>query len=432
MKDNVLKKLNQLKNFQNSYFYWENQTIFHILCIVKFVSEVFMNFPIELIHLINIFYLYCNSQLMQNNIISGSNYSILLIQQNIYGCGNNRYGQLGFIGNHENIEKENNFQKIIRVQNVISLSCGFDHTLFLTKEGLFGCGSNGQGQLGLEGELRDPVEGININNVISFTCGKYYSFVLTREGLFCSGDNRFGQLGLDSDNLFQKSFIKIDISNVILFSCGGYHTIVLTKEGLFGCGLNYYGQLGSGDDQLGRGRKFQKITIQNDVLYKTKSNKIYSKKNNISNIISIACGEFHSFVLSSEGLFSCGGNTEGQLGLGDKLSKNSFQKVKSRNVISIVCGGYHSMALTKRGGLYSCGLNCYGQLGLGNNSSQYLFQKINILNVISFSCGENHSMIMTSEGLFSCGNNNYGQLGLGDNINQNNFIKNNIDFKTYE
>jgi len=81
--------------------------------------------------------------------------------------------------------------------------------------------------------------------------------------------------------------------------------------------------------------------------------------------------------------------------------------------------------LTKKG-LFGCGCNNYGQLGLGNTENLNTLARINIENVLSFSCGIYHSIVQTKTGLYSCGDNNDGQLGLGDNLPKNTLQKINL------
>src|SRR5580693_3883370 len=132
----------------------------------------------------------------------------------------------------------------------------------------------------------------------------------------------------------------------------------------------------------------------------------------------------HSFIITEDGLYSFGYNDYGQLGLGNNTHQNIPQKItqfNSSNIVSIACGDYHSFVLTKDG-LYSFGNNNFGQLGLGNNTNQNIPQKITQFNsdtIVSIACGVDYSLILTKDGLYSFGFNKYGQLGLGNNIDQN-------------
>ena len=131
-----------------------------------------------------------------------------------------------------------------------------------------------------------------------------------------------------------------------------------------------------------------------------------------------------SFIITEDGLYSFGYNNNGQLGLGNNTSQNIPHKITQFNsdtIVSIACGCYHSLVLTKDG-LYSFGNNYFGQLGLGNNTHQNIPHKITQFNsntIVSIACGYYHSFVLTKDGLYSFGHNNHGQLGFGNNINQN-------------
>src|SRR4051812_48555582 len=49
--------------------------------------------------------------------------------------------------------------------------------------------------------------------------------------------------------------------------------------------------------------------------------------------------------------------------------KSNLDYCNSEHIIEIACGAYHSMVLTNIA-LYSCGSNSYGQLGLGDYASR--------------------------------------------------------------
>ena len=96
-------------------------------------------------------------------------------------------------------------------------------------------------------------------------------------------------------------------------------------------------------------------------------------------VISIACGEYVSLVLTTDGLWSCGDNRYGALGY-DGGNKTTLTKVSNnpfdfRNVIKIKCSRKSSFFLTKDNELYAFGSNKFGQLANGTedfvNDSKY-------------------------------------------------------------
>ena len=84
-------------------------------------------------------------------------------------------------------------------------------------------------------------------------------------------------------------------------------------------------------------------------------------------------------------------------------------------VVQIACGQYHTFILKNDGSVWSCGYNNYGQLGLNNTADKTTFTQVttNINNdVKQVACGDGYTFIVKNDGsLWSCGRNNYGQLG---------------------
>ena len=87
----------------------------------------------------------------------------------------------------------------------------------------------------------------------------------------------------------------------------------------------------------------------------------------------MAAGEnFSVFATDSNGLFTCGSNTFGELATGDDQKPgttfNYVKGLEDKFIEQISCGSNHAMALTSDGEVYSWGLNFVGQLGLGKIS----------------------------------------------------------------
>jgi len=107
----------------------------------------------------------------------------------------------------------------------------------------------------------------------------------------------------------------------------------------------------------------------------------------------------------------------------------------SEKIVSIACGYYHSLVLTDVGNVYSWGNNSKGQLGMGNRTTQIRPQKIELNNnqiIKSISCGECHSLLLTTVGdIYAFGCNEFGQIG-NQTINQLNPVKINGSIKFKE
>eukprot|EP00008_Paramoeba_atlantica_P006630 CAMPEP_0201478480 /NCGR_PEP_ID=MMETSP0151_2-20130828/3301_1 /ASSEMBLY_ACC=CAM_ASM_000257 /TAXON_ID=200890 /ORGANISM="Paramoeba atlantica, Strain 621/1 / CCAP 1560/9" /LENGTH=911 /DNA_ID=CAMNT_0047859563 /DNA_START=152 /DNA_END=2887 /DNA_ORIENTATION=- len=84
-------------------------------------------------------------------------------------------------------------------------------------------------------------------------------------------------------------------------------------------------------------------------------------------IVSVACGQQHTLLLTDDGsIYSCGLGVFGQLGHGttdDFRRAKMIQYLKNESVSQICSGSFHSMALTRQGTLWIWGNGEYGQQG---------------------------------------------------------------------
>jgi alpha-tubulin suppressor-like RCC1 family protein len=94
----------------------------------------------------------------------------------------------------------------------------------------------------------------------------------------------------------------------------------------------------------------------------------------------------------------------GSIGCGNYSSQSIPIKIngfENEKIISIACGGYHSLVLSNTGKVYSWGSNSCDQLGIGNQTNQNIPQKLNLNNnqiFNSISCGSYHSLLLTADG----------------------------------
>lgn len=141
-------------------------------------------------------------------------------------------------------------------------------------------------------------------------------------------------------------------------------------------------------------------------------------------IVQASCGRAHSLLLDEDGhVFSIGDNSLGQCGRPIEEDENYFgsKKINSlkddlpEKIVSIECGQDHSFFLTDKGELYSCGWGADGQTGLGHFDNQWKpskvkgdIQGVNIKKVSSFA---DTTLAIDHEGtLFGWGNTEYAQF----------------------
>ncbi|XP_058456918.1 serine/threonine-protein kinase Nek8 [Malaya genurostris] len=150
--------------------------------------------------------------------------------------------------------------------------------------------------------------------------------------------------------------------------------------------------------------------------------KIIQKLNNVT-IVQIACGENHVVALSNEGaLFTWGCSAEGALGLGKQIMSCTeptrvIISQMNQDIKDIHCGPDCTVILTQSGSCYCCGSNSFNKLGFGPKVTQlFSFQKLIFTRcrIVDVSITQSWSAFLVDGGyVISSGNNFNGQRGLG-------------------
>ncbi|KAJ5067770.1 claret isoform a [Anaeramoeba ignava] len=249
-----------------------------------------------------------NDRIIEDIACSWCSIYLLTSNQNVYGIGSNEYGQLGF--DSETLPKTE--KPILMMKNVSKIFSGFSSTcIFLlnSNQELFGCGNNEFGQVGL-GESRKEetyiqkltqIQNIPKGKIIDIQCGYCHSIMLIenenedenenpKRKLYSCGRYFFNGLGKYQDTYefteIKSSLFENDNDNILDFSVGTFHNLILTSNNkLIGFGNNNSGELGIGDT------KNQRIPIQIE-LPKLRFNE------NISNY-HVYCGYYNSFLYYS-------------------------------------------------------------------------------------------------------------------------------------
>ncbi|XP_055469472.1 secretion-regulating guanine nucleotide exchange factor isoform X3 [Psammomys obesus] len=135
--------------------------------------------------------------------------------------------------------------------------------------------------------------------------------------------------------------------------------------------------------------------------------------------MALECGPSQA-VSTAAALFTWGANSYGQLGLGHKEDVFMPQRLsdfcRPGCIRSVTGGGGHSAAVTDGGGLFVCGLNKDGQLGLGHTEEVLYFticKPLVACPIRQVACGWDFTIMLTEKGqVLSCGSNAFGQLGV--------------------
>ena len=150
------------------------------------------------------------------------------LNNDVFCWGNNWKGQLG-IGGYDT--QYTPVKCSLWPKDVIDIKSGKYHTLVLTAtQEVYSCGRNYNGQLGFQCSSVSKLKKIAaLANIIRIECGKEQSMCIDIDNNFyLFGSNNYGQLGLgDAKNCLEPT-IHPSLLNVIDISNGGNHSFVKT------------------------------------------------------------------------------------------------------------------------------------------------------------------------------------------------------------
>lgn len=374
-----------------------------------------------------------------NPIACGDAHQLYLKADDLYGCGNNDSGQLGLnrkmsytdVLVKTSLVKDKN--DISLVKPVIVAASDF-HSLCLGDNGvLYGCGSNRFHQIG-ETDNDEEIERwteMPVNDeVLMITTSSYGTFVVTNKGLLAIGNDEDGQLGSDrksTDEHILNRLTKIQVKgDVINIACGKDHTVLQTTQGLYATGKNVYGQCARHDEY--------KLMSFKSMIYVD----LPTEEDGFA-VQQIACGDFHTLVIRESVLYACGLGTSGQLGTGDNVSLDMLTQIIGIEGIPInVCAKNAYSILHTSTGLYATGGNTNGVLGVNDFNARYHFTRMieTYEGIIqSVTCGPKQVFLLTSEGVYITGKITKGEeplpLGNGEAGVYTTFVKVNVDMGYY-
>ncbi|KAG0471269.1 hypothetical protein HPP92_015815 [Vanilla planifolia] len=317
--------------------------------------------------------------------------------------GNGDYGRLG-LGSLESRWKPTACPFFSDDDPPVSISCGGAHTLFLTKSGkVYATGLNNFGQLGITSASSHMLEPFHISGipgkVLQVSAGYHHSAAVTEGGkLFIWGNNSCGQLGLGkksgvivSTPTWVESLNGIHIKMVAL---GSEHSIALTGEGnVLTWGSASAGRLGHGNQSKIFSFSFNSSEYTPRLIKNLEGIKI--KK--------VAAGMLHSACIDERGsVFIFGEQTVSKMGFSEIKNVSQPSSIQELPFSEeIACGGYHTCVVTNEGKLYSWGSNENGCLGLGCTDMVRIPQSVEncfLKSAVSeVSCGWKHTAAVSGE-----------------------------------
>jgi RHS repeat-associated protein len=275
-------------------------------------------------------------------------------------------------------------------------------------------GHNQNGELGawskgLSLDIPYPMSIAQVSNITSAAAGGYvdslsvynaHTLLLRNDGkVLACGKNQWGQLG-NGNQVDRQTFSTVtNLSDVVAIAAGGYHSIALRADGtVWTWGANGSGELGNNSTA-----QFSAAPVQ---------------VTNLSNVIEITAGLYHSLALKSDGtVWGWGYNANGELGNGNAINQKVPVQVANLTAVRSICAGrLYSLALKYDGTVWAWGANTYGQMGNGTTSATQLKpgQVTNLTSVTAIAAGASHCLALLSDSTVSSwGLNTHGQVGCG-------------------
>jgi alpha-tubulin suppressor-like RCC1 family protein len=349
----------------------------------------------------DLFYKLPKETLTNYTVFAGDNHVFVLSKEGkLYAWGDTTYGQLGLNDtNNRNAFAQVNLPE--QLGPIQKIKAGYKNTFILSKKGeLYACGKNTCGQLGFSDTAHHPTfnkthtHNAKIRDIVT---GPNHTLLLlsTNDALGC-GNTSDNQLGFGTEESFIDRFIPIGINYPVSLNhpsdnpfsvsppiqsitAEKYQTIWLSNDNLYA-----YGNDKSHLQLTLNGNPFQKT------ITKLSLAKLFPQHTN-PRVKKISGSPRHTLIqMNDNKLYGCGKNEFGQLGT--NTSKN-FMPVFDAPIECFFAGPQNTFFLSE-GSLYGCGRNDAGQLGLGynqkkiNTPSKILIDGIKDLSEYSIECIE--------------------------------------------
>jgi len=288
-------------------------------------------------------------------VTAGDHHSAAIVKGKLYTWGSANWGMCG-----QGSKKDTVIPTEVKLDSaVVDVACGTYHTIILTEGNqVYSCGWNKNGKLGYgkDGPLTalEPtlIKTLSEMKIVSLYAGQQMTIALSFDGKAYSwGKGSFGSCGHGSedDEWIPKLIKGLDHEFIVKASIGANYALALTKEGkVYSWGQNNSGQLGreAGDEKDDGGPQ------------------VILDLNNIQHLCS---GNNHSFAIDKDGLlYAWGKGTRGVLGI--ESEENALEPIvvghfKDVKIVATTASFGHSGAVTTNGQVYTWGSSQHGKLG---------------------------------------------------------------------
>ncbi|MEY2967053.1 MAG: hypothetical protein RLY50_1103, partial [Actinomycetota bacterium] len=309
-------------------------------------------------------------------IVAGTNHTCVRANDNTVWCwGASGAGQLGHVGLTGTSPTQ-----VGQIQ-ATTLGAGGNTTCAALTDGTARCwGLNDVGQWGDSTTSATPALGTLgvVSGVTSHPGGGQFSMesvdigtshvcaVAGSGATWCWGSAANGRLGSSSptDASTPRGTATLPAA-AVQTAVGGAHTCVALADGTVSCfGLNNEGELGSDSTSVSSSDAPLAVT-------------------GLSNVSRVTAGDEFTCAVASGQVRCFGANWSGQLGDGTSTPRHSSAPVSNiaGTAVDVVAGEFHACAVTETEDVWCWGLNRNGQLGIGNRVSQTSPQKISGLAI---------------------------------------------------
>ncbi|XP_043239071.1 RCC1-like G exchanging factor-like protein isoform X1 [Amphibalanus amphitrite] len=285
---------------------------------------------------------------------------------------------------------------------VTAVACGRSHTAFVTSDGAaYTLGNNAYGQCGRQVlEREDYSSNATVHRVPlelpvrTVTCGQDHTMFLTECGrVFCCGWGADGQLGSGAfDSRWQALPAGGDLEGerIVKVACSADCVLAVSESGdVFGWGNSEYAQFASVTEE-------QQLNVPRRLPL------------GVGRVTDVASAGTMCAVLNDRGEVYVWGY--GMLGKGPELDvskepslipptllgRNDFSP--DNTPVSVVSGLYHLSVTTSGGDLFTWGHNRHGALGLGHTEDRLFPLRVSIpARVTKVACGVDHMAALCRE-----------------------------------
>ncbi|KAH9247044.1 hypothetical protein BASA81_015396 [Batrachochytrium salamandrivorans] len=333
--------------------------------------------------------------------LAGQGRHFLVLQRDgqVFGVGNDDYGQLGLNTTTAAIVLP---QPMLSVTNATDVSGGESHSCLIDQDAQVKCtGRNTNYQLGdgtqSNKHMLVPALGL-ASGIEEVYCNYHASCARAASGVAqCWGYFTFST---------RNSPVDIAVSGgVQSISLGYQHACFMAIGGKLYCmGSNTKGQLGTGNTTT-QAAPIQVVGLAAE------------------NIVSVACGYEHTCAVNADGAMFCWGEDfYGRLG-NPTITSESPNPVQVLGITSGAAsawtGGFNSFALMQNGTVLVFGADWYGMFGTGSSVDQPapIVYGQGVSGVVELRGGYYVTCVLLQNDQVKCtGYNGYGQLGVGNTV----------------